>query len=171
LAKSLFENSRLVSSLKAAARAKHAKAWTPNHHLDLATSAYFPKGWKPKPTHTWPQIEAQLGRFIGEEIRVRTDAIFSLPVQRLPESGFIRMLSVESQSPKVSMKLTGGTFSVTGAPIQRIAWSSERNGKGIEVHLRSTVKATLNETYMEELFRLLNESLHVFVLGNERNVH
>ena len=138
-------------------------------HLDIATPAYFPKGLKPKPTHKWPQIQTALGRFLGQELQVRAEGVFSLPLQSLPELGFIRMVSVESKSPKVSMKLTGGTFSVTGAPIQRIEWSLERDGKGIEVHLRSTVKATLNETYLEELFRLLNESLQIFVLSNERN--
>ena len=79
------------------------------------------------------------------------------------------MLSVESKVPKVSMKLTGCTFSVTGAPIQRINWSLERDGKGIEIRLRSTLKATVSENYLVELFRLLSESLQVFVLGNEKN--
>ena len=138
-------------------------------HLDIATPAYFREGRKPKPTHKWPQVQTLLGRFLGQEIQVRAEGVFSLPLQKLPESGFIRMLSVESKSPKVSMKLTGGTFSVTGAPIQRIGWSLDRDGKGIEVRLRSTVKATLNETYLEELFRSLDESLQVFVLSNERN--
>ena len=78
------------------------------------------------------------------------------------------MLSVESKSPKVSMKLTGGTFSVSGAPIQRLTWSLADDGKGIEVQLRSTLKATVNETYLVDLFRLLNESLQVLVLGDEK---
>ncbi|MBI2925243.1 MAG: hypothetical protein HYY24_06010 [Verrucomicrobia bacterium] len=138
-------------------------------HVDVATPTYFPEEWKPKPTCTWPRIQALLDRFFGQRIPVRVEGVFSLPVERLPESGFIRMLSVESMLPNVSMKLTGGTFSVTGASIQRIAWSLEREGKRIEVRLRSTVEATLNETYLEELFGLLSESLHVFVLGNERN--
>jgi hypothetical protein len=136
-------------------------------HLDVATPAYFSKGWKPKPTHTWQQIQKSLGCLVGQKIQVRTDAIFSVPFQKLPESGFIRMLSVESESPKVSMKLTGATFTVTGAPIQRIAWSLKPSGKEIEIRLRSTVKTTLKDSYLEDLFRLLNESLQVFVLGAE----
>jgi len=138
-------------------------------HLDLATSAYFTKGWKPKPTHTWSRIQAILTDYIGQKIQVRTEAAFAVPLQKLPESGFIRMLSVESKSPKASMKLIGGTFSVTGAPVQRIAWSLGRAGKEIEVRLRSTVETTLNGTYLEELFRLLTESLQLFVLSDERN--
>jgi hypothetical protein len=137
-------------------------------HLDIATPDYFPKDRKPKATHTWPQIETLLGRFVGQEIEVRTDAVFSVPLKKLPESGFIRLLSMESESRKVSMKLTGGTFSVSGAPIQRITWSLERDKKGVEVKLRSTVKATLKETYLDELFGLLSESLQVFVLNKER---
>jgi hypothetical protein len=138
-------------------------------HLDVATPAYFPQGGKPKPTHTWRQIQALPGRFGGHEVQVRSEAIFSIPFHKLPESGFIRMLSVESKTPKVSMKLTGGTFSVTGAPIQRISWSLAQGGKEIEVRLRSIVKRTLDEPYLEELFRLLSESLRVFVLSDEKN--
>ena len=136
-------------------------------HLDVATPAYFPE-WKPKPTHTWQQIQALLEHFVGREIRVRIEATFTVPFGKLPESGFIRMLSVESKSPKVSMKLTGGTFTVTGAPIQRIAWTLDPDGKAIEIRLRTIVKTTLNEGYLEDSFRLLNESLQVFVFDNER---
>src|SRR5688572_29782686 len=63
-------------------------------HLDIATPAYFREGRKPKPAHKWPQIQTLLGRFLGQEIQVRADGVFSLPLQKLPESGFIRMLSV-----------------------------------------------------------------------------
>jgi hypothetical protein len=138
-------------------------------HLDVATPDYFPKDRKPKATHTWPQIEALLGRYVGQEIEVRTGAVFSVPLHKLPESGFIRLLSMESESRKVSMKLTGGTFSVSGAPIQRIIWSLERDGKGVEVKLRSSVRVTLKETYLDELFGLLSESLQVFVLNKHRS--
>lgn len=137
-------------------------------HLDVATSAYFRSRWKPKPTHTWQRIQDSLSRFADNGIQVRAAGVFVLPFDRLPESSLIRALSVESKTPKVSMKLTGGTFSVTGAPIQKITWSLANDGKGIEVRLRSMLKATVNETYLVELFRLLNESLQVFVLGNEK---
>lgn len=138
-------------------------------HLDVATPAYFGGQWKPKPTHTWPRIQDSLGRFIGEKIQVRAVGVFSVPFQKLPESSLIRMLSVESNSTKGSMKLTGGTFSVTGASIQRISWSLDDDRKGVEIRLRSTLKTTLNETYLVDLFNLLNESLHLLVLDDEKN--
>jgi hypothetical protein len=137
-------------------------------HVDVATPNYFPKDWKPKATHTWPQIETLLGRFVGQEIQVRTEAVFSVPFQKLPESGFLRLLTVETESRKVSMKLTGGTFSVSGAPIQRITWSLEGDGERVEVRLRSNVRVTLKETYLDELFGLLSEALQVFVLNHEK---
>src|SRR5882672_2959481 len=107
-------------------------------HLDIATPALFRDGGNPKAPHSWQQIQSWLGRFAGQEFQVRAEAIFSVPVQNLPESGFIQILSVKSPSQQVSMKLTGGTFSVTGAPVQRIAWSLEGDGKGVEVRLRCT---------------------------------
>ncbi|MEK7677951.1 MAG: hypothetical protein AAB676_19140 [Verrucomicrobiota bacterium] len=137
-------------------------------HLDVATPVYFQGRWKPKPTHTWPHIQGLLSRFIGQKIQVRAAGVFALPLEKLPRSSLVRMLSVESKSPKVSMKLTGGTFSVSGAPIQRLTWSLADDRKGIEVRLRSTLKATVNETYLVDLFRLLNESLQVLVLGDEK---
>jgi hypothetical protein len=138
-------------------------------HLDVATPAYFERGWMPKPTHTWLQIQGLLSRFMAQKIQVRAAGVFLLPFEKLPESSLIRVLSVESKTPKASMKLTGGAFSVTGAPIQKITWSLEDDGKEVEVRLRSTLKATVNEMYLVDLFRLLNESLQVLVLGNEKS--
>jgi len=106
---------------------------------------------------------------MAQKIQVRAAGVFLLPFEKLPESSLIRVLSVESKTPKASMKLTGGAFSVTGAPIQKITWSLEDDGKEVEVRLRSTLKATVNEMYLVDLFRLLNESLQVLVLGNEKS--
>jgi hypothetical protein len=92
-------------------------------HLDVATPAYFEGRWNPKPTHAWPQIQTALSRFSGQAIEVRGVGVFLLPFARLPESSPIRALSAESKTPKMSMKLTSGAFSVTGAPIEKIMWS------------------------------------------------
>jgi len=99
---------------------------------------------------------------------VRGVGVFLLPFERLPEASPIRALSVESKTAKMSMKLTSGAFSVTGAPIEKITWSLIKDGKGIELRLRSTRKATINEMYLVDLFSLLNESLQVFVLDDEK---
>jgi len=137
-------------------------------HLDVAIPAYLEGRWNPKPTNTWAQIQTALSRFSGQKIYVRGVGVFLLPFERLPESSPIRALSVESKTPKMSMKLTGGAFSVTGAPIEKITWSLVKDGEGIELRLRSTMKATVNEMYLVDLFRLLNESLQVFVLDDEK---
>lgn len=137
-------------------------------HLDVAIPAYFEGRWNPRPTHTWPQIQTALSRFSGQEIQVRGVGVFLLPFERLPEASPIRALSVESKTAKMSMKLTSGAFSVTGAPIEKITWSLIKDGKGIELRLRSTRKATINEMYLVDLFSLLNESLQVFVLDDEK---
>lgn len=137
-------------------------------HLDVATRAFFPVRWKPKPTRTWPQIQVPLGRFIGQKVQVRAEAVFGLPFDRLPESSLIRAMSVESKTPKVSMKLTSGTLSVGGAAIQRITWSLENEGNEIEVRLRSTLKVKVNAMYLVDLFKVLNDSFQVLVLGNEK---
>lgn len=136
-------------------------------HLDVATRTYF-DGGKPKPSHTWNQIQIALDRFLGQKIQLRCAGIFSLPFDRLPESNPIKALSVESSTSKMSMKLTGGTFSVTGAPIERITWSRTDNEKNIELWLRSIFDATINEAYLVDAFKLLNETVEVFVLGDEK---
>jgi hypothetical protein len=137
-------------------------------HLDVATPAYFEGRWNPKPTHTWTEVQTVLSRFAGQRIQVRCVGVFLLPFDSLPESSPIRALSVESTTPKMSMKLTGGTFSVAGAPIERISWSLLNDGRRIELRLRSTLELTVNELYLVDSFRLLNDSLQVFVLGDEK---
>lgn len=137
-------------------------------HFDIATRANFQGPRKPKPTHTWSHIQSLLGRIAGQKIQARAIGVFTLLLEKLPQSSFMRMLSVESKSPKVSMKLTGGTFSVSGTAIQRLSWFLEDDGKGIVITLRATVKATVNETYFVDLFKLLNESFKALVLGDEK---
>jgi hypothetical protein len=137
-------------------------------HIDVAGAAFFRGGWRPKPTRTWSQLQASLSQFIGQKIELRGLGVFLLPFDSLPESSFVRALSVESKTPRASMKLTGGTFSVKGAPIQRITWSLESEEKRVDVRLRTTVKTTVNETYLVKLFRLLNESLQAFILSDEK---
>ncbi|MBI4659487.1 MAG: hypothetical protein HY735_11660 [Verrucomicrobia bacterium] len=138
-------------------------------HFDIATPAFFRGPWKPKLTRTWTQIQVSLSPFVGQKIDLRGVGVFLLPLDRLPESSLLRTLSVESKTPRASMKLTGGTLSVTGAPIQRITWSLESEGKRVEVRLRSTVEVTVSGTYLVELFELLKESLQIFVLSDEKN--
>jgi hypothetical protein len=137
-------------------------------HLDVATPAYFAGGQLPKPTHSWAQIQGRLSPFQEERIRVRTVGLFSVPLDRLPESGLIKLLSLESKTPAVSIKLTGGTLSVTGAPIQRISWTVGKNAKQIEVRLQTTQNGTVSEMFLTDLFKLLNDSLHALVLGDDK---
>lgn len=137
-------------------------------HLDVATPAYFGRERTPKPTHTWLQLQGSLSRFIGQKIQVRAVGVFLLPFERLPQSSLLRAMSfVESKTTTVSMKLTSGGLSVTGAPIQKISWSLENDRKDIEIRLRSTQAVSVNQMYLADLFGVLQEFFQVFVLGDE----
>jgi len=69
----------------------------------------------------------------------------------------------------VSMKLTGGTFAIAGAPVQRIAWVVRRDMKQVKIQLQLTQERTLREMYLADLFDLLTKSFNVLVTGNEKN--
>lgn len=139
-------------------------------HLDLASPEYFAGGGVPKPKHSWNRIESSLRRFVGHQIKVQARALFAVSLARLPESSVIRLLSsVESRMGVVSMKLTGGTFAIAGAPVQRIAWVVRRDMKQVKIQLQLTQERTLREMYLADLFNLLTKSFNVLVTGNEKN--
>ena len=136
-------------------------------HLDLVTPAYFRRGPIPKPTHTRTQIHRLLSRFAGHKLQLRAEGVFFFPFEKLPRASLIRAMSFESKTRGMSLKLTAGTFAISGVSVQRMSWSLEEGGKEVQVRLRAMRNAIVNEKYLVEAFKGLQEDLQVFVLGHE----
>ncbi len=135
-------------------------------HVDCALREYFPKGSAPKVTHTKAEVTRIIERAVGRDIDVSIVGCFEVPMAKLPEGGIIRLLSEEQKTAGVSMKMTRGTFSLTGAPIKRIDWRESKDKKrSINVVIEGDVRRTVSEEYMCEMWEWINKQFQLFVLG------
>ena len=138
-------------------------------HVDCALREYFPKGSAPKVTHTKAEVTRIIERAVGRDIDVSIVGCFEVPMTKLPEGAIIRLLSEEQKTAGISMKMTRGTFSLTGAPIKRIDWRELKDKKSLlHVIIEGDIRSTVSEKHMCEMWEWINTQFKLFVLGKSK---
>jgi hypothetical protein len=132
-------------------------------HVDVAKPSYFGAKNVPKPTHRWEAVQKLWARFLNQKIKLRGVGFYRLPFSELPESGLIKSVAVESKSGDVGMKLTAGTVTLTGAPIQRLKWSLKNVAKTVVVELETRREQMLSELYLLDVQKVVDGTFKVFV--------
>jgi len=134
-------------------------------HVDVARADFFKsRGHSPpKCTRRMSEIHGAIAHLFGQKIDVRISGSFDVREASLPP--VIRSTLVEVQAGNLSIRMTGGTLSVRGAPIDRIAWSliGEKNAV---VHLEGRSIVTIDESYLEGAIERLSSALRSF--GSQR---
>jgi len=137
-------------------------------HVDCALREYFPKDNIPKVTNTKAEVMRIIERTVGYDIDVSIIGCFEVPMTKLPEGAIIRLLSEEQRTASISMKMTNGTFSLTGAPIRRIDWRELKDEKSLlHVKIHGDIRSTISEQYMCEMWEWINTQFKLFVLGKK----
>lgn len=138
-------------------------------HVDCALREYFPKGRVPKVTHTKAEVTRIIERAVGRDIDVNIVGCFKVPMGKLPEGGIIRLLVEEQKTASISMKMTQGTFSLTGAPIKRIDWRESKDKKRLlHVIIEGGIRSTVSEKHMCEMWEWIDKQFKLFVLGQSK---
>ncbi len=132
-------------------------------HVDIATPSFFGAKNVPKPTHSWETIQKLWIRFLNQKIKLRGVGYYSVPVADIPEPGLIKSVSIESKSGDVGLKLTAGTITLTGAPIQRLRWSLKNEGKKVAIELETRKEQTLSEVYLLDTLKIVDDAFRIFV--------
>ena len=159
---SLRERQSLIFPYTVSARSFFARLITggvPGHfHVECVAPEFFGERGKPKPNSTLSDFEAIAKPIIGCDARVRVKCLFKVPISSLSKTGVIRTLSAETTAAGVSVKLTAGTLSLSGSPIDKVEWTLE-DGELIRIGLDSLHSQRITETYLDDL---LNESRSLF---------
>lgn len=135
-------------------------------HIDCALKEYFRKGRAPKVTHRGRELLGVLEKVSGWKIDVGIRGLFTIKLAQLPENGMIRRLhAAEARSGGMSMKLTAGRFSITGAPVTSIRWSVDRAGSDVEIDIVADRPMTVQEDYLQDCLDWINTQVGLFVLG------
>ena len=132
-------------------------------HVDCAAGEYFPEKQRPKPDWEKDELIEFVSQFEGVSIALGVVGAFDLPLDELPETGSIRSLGKGEQTGDVSIKLTRGRFTISGAPIEHIDWSIRDDGKRVRIWIEGDSDETVGEEYLQRTYEWLESQLSLFV--------
>jgi hypothetical protein len=168
----LLKKNALIAAYKAAGEKVFVRLLggrtSANHlHIDVAKAGIF-RGKEPKVTNRRSDLDKLLSKVIGNTIDVGVEGEFLMPLGVLPVEGVIRSLSVEKKSGSVVLRMTAGTLSVEGAPVESIKWAIRDGGKNVQISLLAERKSVvIDDNYLVDLLKWIESILGVFVLGKE----
>ena len=137
-------------------------------HLELTTSDHFRKGKAPKTNTDTKQIADLIEPFLGTKLPVYIQAIFDIPRANLIP--VIRSaVGTEGGAGNIRVKMTGGTFSVQGGPVQTIAWELLETSGDVRVTLKTRKYTTLDDSYLESALDLVENTFEAFTTDEAEN--
>ena len=142
----------------------------PHLHVDCVLHKYFPKDRIPKVTHKKAEVLKIIERSLGTEIELSIVGCFKVPMTELLKGGIIHSLSVEQKAADVSIRLTGGSYAITGAPVKEIYWRELQDKKrSVHVRIKGNKRSQVSEEYLREMWDWINDQFWLFILGKTKN--
>jgi hypothetical protein len=110
----------------------------------------------------------RLDHFIGKKILLNLEGTFRTSIAALPH--FVRPLLHEYSAGDIHVRLTGGTLTVRGAPIQTISWrlTDASATDRVSLTLGSRTEAVLSESYLVDGLDTLERTFKAFVTSKEK---
>ncbi|HEV57866.1 MAG TPA: hypothetical protein ENN87_10290 [Phycisphaerales bacterium] len=164
-----FERGKAKGVIRAC-RNQGPKTKSTHLHVDCALRSFFGEQRVPKATHDLGQVLDVIQGVVGLPLVASVTGVFKVPLSALPEGGIIRSLGAETRAGDLSMKLTGGTLSLKGAPIKRVSWHESGEGNELSVWIRVVGEQsfTVSSGYLTEAWAWVSGQYAMFVLGTAR---
>jgi hypothetical protein len=135
-------------------------------HIDVAKPEHF-RGHVPTPNTTFTKIQSALRPLIGQQVDAQILATYRIPTAELPPSGLIRLMSVESKWGDFTMRLTGGTLELTGAPLSSLKWYQRKRGEVTIITIDARRSLTLDDQYFHRALDTVDPLLKQFAVGGK----
>jgi hypothetical protein len=135
-------------------------------HLDITSRDFF-VGKKPPVTAKISDINKAVSHLEGHKIKAKVDGHFTVQEADLPP--IIRAAMVETKADNVTIKAVGGTFFVSGSPIEMIDWFLGIDEE-VLIQLSASVSTVIDEEYLESALRLVDSAFETFIRGGRENV-
>ncbi|HUT14175.1 MAG TPA: hypothetical protein VMY42_27060 [Thermoguttaceae bacterium] len=132
-------------------------------HIDVAAREHF-LGSPPTPKNKISEIRQAMKKVEGHEVNVKIVGLYRLSQTDLPE--IVRSTLVETQVGEVSLKTTGVTLAVDGAPIHELRWWVPGDGGDARIQLKAEITRKIDDSYLEHCCELLESVFNVFVPRN-----
>ena len=130
-------------------------------HVDVAAREFFATT-PPKPTNKLSEVKALVEELFQQPIELDAKGVYSVSRDGLPE--FIRSTIVETQASDVSLRTTGGSLAVRGAPVYGLWWWLE-DDKTARIEFRARLKREIKESYLVDIYQVLDSAFSALVLG------
>lgn len=156
-----YEDARKVIFLRSMMGGKSGK----HVHIDLAHPDSFEEEDAPKANQSLEFFQKRFEKVEGLEIAVKFVASFVVKASELPERGMVRSMAIETKTGDLKIKMTSGTYSLSGAPISGVRWSQVEDSDEFRIRIDGQRSVTIGENYLVDHFAWGEQMLNTFILG------
>jgi hypothetical protein len=132
-------------------------------HLRYAVADLFGDD-PPKTNLSVEELLKVLEPFLGQKADVRLEAIYEVAQVDLPPL----LRSTMTIADNVQVRMTAGTLSVRGAPINKISWEIQKGGSA-EVILKARAELTIDEAGVLAGLDLVESAFRAFIVPETAN--
>ncbi len=132
-------------------------------HLEVVDKDYWQRTGAPKPTGRVSDVQAAIEALEGTSLEANIDGFFTVPVADLPP--VIRSATEEIRAGDVSVRMTRGTLTVKGAPIEEIEWYARPDSPEALLILHSRRTIRVSPDYLVEALNIVAPAFSVLIQG------
>jgi hypothetical protein len=138
-------------------------------HTDLATKDWFSSGKVPEETEDGPEFEKLVAPTFNLEMTADVSLDFRAKRGAWPSiMALTQKLSVERDG--LTIKMTGGTLSVEGAPVNAIFWAIDpKDDTQARVSMRGAITLTMSENYIQDFYQSMKAYSDTFFEKEKTN--
>jgi hypothetical protein len=136
-------------------------------HIELVSREFWGKADDPKPVSKLSEVQAALKVLEDVILNADVDGYFTVPIADLPP--IIRSATEEVKVRDVSIKMTSGTLTVRGAPIERIEWRTSAISDDAVVILHSKKSVRIHSEFLYDALNVLAPAFSVLIKGRQPN--
>ncbi len=143
-------------------------------HLRFAAASLFEGRDEPQLNATAQQIVTTFGLIEGRRADVKWDSRFVVPLSSVPQTAIlVPLLEITAEAQSLSMRMTGGRFSILTRPLDRLSWALRESGsqpadKLILADVVGYASEILDANLVNRAIRAITPAIDAFILGGDR---
>ncbi len=134
-------------------------------HVELTAESNFRRA--PEPKFKTAEIIKAFDRLLGQEVDATLWGIYFIKKQKTP--AIISSTFVQASDNGVTLKLSGATISVQGAPISKIEWRLTDDNDTVRIRLSVSKELKITESYIVDAQQLIESAFEAIVVKGGSN--
>ena len=134
-------------------------------HMDCVFPTFIKKSKLPKINHQIDDVLNLISNFNGIKVKIGVVGLYISPVAEIPENCLIRSLSTEQKTGEISIKLSSGSCTISGAPVTKMSWSIDDKTNEVMINLQAEKEDIVDEEYLLRINDWIDKQYNLFILG------